>query len=141
MTPYFRRTSDKAFAADLIRRNMAGYFDALGMHWDDALFARQWREMESYQLLVEGSPVGLLCLDPASNACTIRELQIASAWRSQGLGTAAIGFAETRARRAGSATLRLRVFTLNPAVALYRRLGFGVVTTEAGAHTMEKRLD
>ncbi|MFG6667050.1 GNAT family N-acetyltransferase [Halomonas sp. HNIBRBA4712] len=134
-------TRDHAFASALIQRNMGGYFEALGLRWDEALFARQWREMESYLLVRDDCPVGLLCLDPTWAACHIRELQIEPAWQRQGLGAVALDFALSRAVQAGSAALRLRVFCRNPAVAFYARHGLGIV--ETGTHTlvMERRLD
>ncbi|MCP1312902.1 MULTISPECIES: N-acetyltransferase [unclassified Halomonas] len=133
-------TRDRAFASALIQRNMGGYYQTLGLHWDETLFARQWRTMESYQIVLEGRSVGLLCLDPTPLACYLRELQIAPGWQRRGVGRAAVNFAASRARKAGSAALRLRVFCINPAVAFYARLGFEIVDTADGTHYMERRL-
>ncbi|MFI0471935.1 GNAT family N-acetyltransferase [Halomonas sp. HMF6819] len=140
MTPLIQPTRDRAFASRLIQRNMAGYYEALGMHWEEALFARQWREMESYQLVFDDRPVGLLCLDAFDDACHIRELQIDPAWQRCGLGAAALDFALSRAGQVGSAALRLKVFCINPAVAFYARHGFRIVKTEVNVHFMQRRL-
>lgn len=140
MTPVIQPTNDKAFAETLIRHNMAAYHQQLGWHWDTALFDQQWRELESYELVVNATPVGVLCLQQEDSAYHIRELQIAPSWQRQGLGTAALHFAEARARQAGIPRLRLRVFSINPAMALYERMGFRVLTTEGGVQAMERRI-
>ncbi len=140
MTPVIRPTNDKAFAETLIRHNMAAYHQQLGWHWDTALFDQQWRELESYELVVNATPVGVLCLQQEHSAYHIRELQIAPSWQRQGLGTAALHFAEAHARQAGIHWLRLRVFSINPAMALYERMGFRVLTTEGGVQAMERRI-
>ncbi|WP_417419988.1 GNAT family N-acetyltransferase [Halomonas sp.] len=140
MTPFILPTSDKDFAEQLIRQNMSGYYDQLDMHWDSALFDSEWRTLESYQLVINAHPVGLLCINQDTEACYIRELQIAPQWRRQGLGTAAIHYTVDRARKLGIDTLRLRVFCINPAVALYERMGFHIRKTEDNTHYMQRRI-
>ena len=55
------------------------------------------------------------------------EFFIEPAWRGQGLGSAALAFAETACRERGLKALRLEVGHANPrALELYRRHGFAV---------------
>ncbi len=70
----------------------------------------------------------------------IRELQIDQKWQRQGLGTTAIRYTEEIAQQAGIRLLRLRVFCINPAIALYERMGFQVLRTEEGIHFMERSI-
>ncbi|MBZ5486247.1 GNAT family N-acetyltransferase [Halomonas aquamarina] len=140
MTPLIQPTSDKAFAERLIRQNMSGYHEQLGMHWDSALFEREWRTFETYQLIINTCPVGVLCLDHDTQAFYIRELQIEPAWQRQGFGAAAIRYTIDRARQTSIDTLRLRVFCINPAMELYQRMGFYVLKTEGHTHYMERRV-
>ncbi|CEP35127.1 MULTISPECIES: GNAT family N-acetyltransferase [unclassified Halomonas] len=141
MTPIIRPTNDKAFAENIIIQNMSAYYKQLDMRWDTALFDKQWDELDSYELVINASQVGLLCINHDEIAYYIRELQIDQKWRRQGLGTAAIRYTEKIAQQAGIRLLRLRVFCINPAVALYERMGFRVRKTEGGTHYMEKRID
>ncbi|SER88983.1 Acetyltransferase (GNAT) family protein [Vreelandella subterranea] len=140
MEAIIRRTDDKAFAESIIRQNMSAYYKQLDMHWDTALFDKQWDEFESYELVINASRVGLLCINHDENAYYIRELQIDQQWQRQGVGTAAIRYTEAIAKQAGIHLLRLRVFCINPASALYERMGFRVRKTEGGTHYMERSI-
>lgn len=133
-----RPTSDKAFAENIIIKNMSAYYKQLDMRWDTTLFDKQWSELDGYELVVDTAPVGLLCLNHDENAYYIRELQIDHKWQRRGLGTAAIHYAEEIAKQADIHLLRLRVFCINPAIALYKRMGFYVRKTEGGTHYMER---
>lgn len=70
----------------------------------------------------------------------IRDLQIEPDWQSRGIGSAAIAYAMEIAGQAGFRLLRLRVFCINPAVALYERQGFRICKTERNTHYMERAL-
>tara|TARA_R110000850_G_scaffold240593_1_gene365117 strand:- start:184 stop:618 length:435 start_codon:yes stop_codon:yes gene_type:complete len=140
MSPIIRPTDDKAFAENIIIQNMSAYYNQLDMRWDTALFAKQWDELDSYELVINASRVGLLCINHDEVAYYIRELQIDQKWQRQGVGTAAIRYTEEIAKQAGIHLLRLRVFCINPASALYERMGFHVRKTEGGTHYMERRI-
>lgn len=140
MSPIIRPTDDKAFAENIIIQNMSAYYNQLDMRWDTSLFAKQWGELDSYELVINASRVGLLCINHDEAAYYIRELQIDQKWQRQGVGTAAIRYTEEIAKQAGIHLLRLRVFCINPASALYERMGFHVRKTEGGTHYMERRI-
>ncbi|MBS3669519.1 GNAT family N-acetyltransferase [Vreelandella boliviensis] len=140
MSPIIRPTNDKAFAENIIIQNMSAYYNQLDMRWDTALFAKQWGELDSYELIINSSRVGLLCINHDENAYYIRELQIDKKWQRQGLGTTAIRYTEEMAKQAGIHLLRLRVFCINPAIALYEHMGFRICKTEDNTHYMQRRI-
>ena len=140
MTPIIRPTNDKAFVENIIIQNMSAYYEQLDMRWDTALFDKQWNELDSYELVINASPVGLLCINHDEAAYYIRELQIDHMWRRQGLGTAAIRHTKEIAQQSGIRLLRLRVFCINPAIALYERMGFRICKTEDNTHYMQRRI-
>ncbi|MGE6608746.1 GNAT family N-acetyltransferase [Halomonas sp. NPDC076908] len=140
MTPIIRPTNDKAFAENIIIQNMSAYYKQLDMCWDTTLFDKQWGQLDSYKLVINASRVGLLCINHDENAYYIRELQIDPQWQRQGIGTAAIRYTVETAQRKGIHLLRLRVFCINPAIALYERMGFRICKTEAGINYMERKL-
>lgn len=135
-----RPTNDKTFAEKLIRQNMSAYYKQLDMRWDTGLFDKQWGGLDSYALTVNASRVGLLCINHDENAYYIRELQIAPQWQRRGIGKMAIRYAEETAQQADIHLLRLRVFCINPAKALYERMGFCISKTEGNTHYMELRI-
>lgn len=138
MSPIIRPTDDKAFAESIILKNMSAYYNQLNMRWDTALFAKQWDELDSYELIIDASRVGLLCINYDENAYYIRELQIDHKWQRQGLGTKAIRYTEEMAKQADIRLLRLRVFCINPAITLYQRMGFRICKTEHNTYSMER---
>lgn len=138
MEAIIRRTDDKEFAERIIRQNMSAYYKQLDMHWDTDLFDKQWGDLDSYELVINASRVGLLCINHDANAYYIRELQIAPEWQRQGLGTTAIRYTMEIAQQAGIRLIRLRVFSINPATALYERMGFRICKTEDNTHYMER---
>lgn len=140
MKPLIHQANNKEYVESLTRENMAAYYSELGVLWDSALFCRNWNEFENYQITVNGSAVGALRLSKDDVAYYIRDLQIEPGWQRQGLGSNAIFFAMEVARKAGFRLLRLRVFSINPAVTLYESIGFRICRTEQGTHYMEYEL-
>lgn len=140
MNPVFRWAKDKDYVERLTRTNMAPYYKKAGIVWDHALFDKNWKELESYEIAINGFTVGALRLSHDDVAYYIRDLQIEPSWQHQGLGAQAIDFAIGVARYGGFQRLRLRVFCENPAVALYERMGFQVCKTAEGTHYMEREL-
>ncbi|WP_304525884.1 N-acetyltransferase [Halomonas sp. I5-271120] len=140
MTPEFRQAKNKEFVERLTRQNMEPYYQKIGVHWDQALFDKNWEEFESYEIILGDSAVGVLRLSHDDMAYYIRDLQIRPDWQGRGVGSQAISFASDIAKDTGVKLLRLCVFSMNPAVALYERLGFRICKTESAVHYMELEL-
>ncbi|MFC4257633.1 GNAT family N-acetyltransferase [Marinobacter lacisalsi] len=140
MKAQFRRTKDKDFTGQLIRKNMESYYRELGIDWDQGLFDKNWDVFENYELLVNFAPVGILRLSHDHLAYYIRDLQVDPRWQCKGFGTQAIEYAADIARNSGFGLLRLRVFRRNPAVSLYERMGFRIRKTKDEMHYMEREV-
>jgi len=136
----FRHAKDKGFVEQLTLRNMEPYYKELGIRWDHALFDANWKGFENYEIAIDKCAIGTLRLSHDNCAYYIRDLQIDPDWQNKGVGSQAINFAIAVAQKEGFQLLRLRVFCANPAVALYRRLGFRICKTEVGVHAMEREL-
>lgn len=75
--------------------------------------------------LCEGTPIGFGQLTLWRDAAEIGDLIVASAWRSQGVGTALIAHLLDKARAWGLSRVEIGAAMSNPrALALYQRLGF-----------------
>jgi ribosomal protein S18 acetylase RimI-like enzyme len=81
-------------------------------------------------VLVEGEPAGRLCVERREFLIRIVDIAIAPAFRGRGAGTALLAGVIAEASATGK-VVELHVETSNPALRLYRRLGF--VQTEAVA--------
>ncbi|WFP50248.1 GNAT family N-acetyltransferase [Methylomonas sp. EFPC3] len=127
-------------AHDITRDNMAPYYRSLGREWDTALYRESWPTTENITIEHSGVVVGFLRLTQQPPAMYIRDLQIIETARGLGLGSYAIASAEQLARKQGIDTIRLRAFASNPAIRLYKRLGFAPLSEIAGLVTLEKQL-
>lgn len=119
--------ADREHVYQLEREAFRDYVERLLGGWDEAdqraRFDRRFEGAMTEMITVAGETVGFVQLEVDPPGLRICNVVIADGWRGRGIGSAVIGL--VAARTAGP--LRLRVFQANPAVALYRRLGFRVV--------------
>lgn len=96
-------------------------FDAQHRHY------REHYADASYQIiLVDGAPCGRLYVDRREDETRIVDIALLSAWRDRGIGTLLLGDLLDEARRTGL-PVTIHVERYNPALSLYRRLGFRAV--------------
>ncbi|SEO65715.1 GNAT family N-acetyltransferase [Aquisalimonas asiatica] len=136
----FQQARNKDFVEQLTWRNMEPYYKELGISWDQAVFDKNWNDFENYEIVINDSVVGVLRLSHDKSAYYIRDLQVDPDWQHQGLGSQALRYTANLAQKSGFKLLRLRVFSENPAVGLYKRMGFRISKTESGTHYMEREL-
>ncbi len=71
------------------------------------------------------SIAGVLVLEPAADHLLLDNIAVAPAWQGRGVGRLLLDFADSEARRAGYAELRLYTHVLmHENIALYARLGW-----------------
>ncbi|WP_322795403.1 GNAT family N-acetyltransferase [Tepidiforma sp.] len=108
------------------RAAMESYVTATWGPWDDAWqqdhFAGSWPDLR-LAIEIEGELSGFLDLDEQGDAVVIDAIELAPRWQRQGVGTAVIRAVQARAAERGL-PVTLRVLKVNPARALYERLGF-----------------
>jgi len=135
---------DAGFLYDLYADTRVAEFAALPPELAEELVRLQYRSRATcyaaaYDDLVEeilekenGRPVGRILLSRTPDELRVVDIAVLRAERGQGIATRAIRRWSELAARAGL-PLGLTVFTDNPALALYRRLGFSPVgSPEAG---------
>ncbi len=126
------REEDRVFLDRLFFERKHAEFSALGwpapvlaalLQSQAAVRAQALAGLESWVIVHGEEPVGQLLLGVTPQALQVVELAVVSSRRGQGLGTAALQEVLARAD-AEHREVRLNVEHGNPAVRLYRRLGF-----------------
>jgi GNAT superfamily N-acetyltransferase len=139
-----RRASaeDVEFAFRVLKETMRDYAVATwGTWWEDESRRETVEQVSSGRTeIVElnGLPVGILLVERRKTHIQLVQLYIAKEFQRQGLGTQLLKrlFAEARE---SNLPIRLRVLAVNPAKALYERLGFVVVEATPERLFMEWR--
>jgi len=127
---YFRQLNDHAYRALVVKQ--FGY-------WDETIqgnnFENKWQEQNFQKIIVDGQLIGGLWVEEFEEYHQLREIQLWPDFRNLGFGTRLVKEEIRKARLAGR-KLRLRVLIQNPAVALYKRLGFVITGTTTEQYQM-----
>lgn len=122
---------DRARCWQLTRQTMREYV-ASAWGWDEADQRRRFEAAfePGLRWIIEhaGRAIGMLQVDFDATPVRLLNLQVAPSHQRRGLGSAVIGDV---VRRAGARGVWLQVLKVNPAKALYARLGFGVIAETA----------
>ncbi len=122
--------SDRDFFESLNELVYRGILERQVGHWDVARerqkFDQEWKEQSVQKIYLSGELVGGFWVQEFKSHRQLREIQIHPKYQNQGLGTRILQSLIEQCSRE-KMELRLRVLKLNPAVALYKRLGFDIV--------------
>ncbi|MCE4057302.1 GNAT family N-acetyltransferase [Pseudomonas sp. Au-Pse12] len=119
--------SDLAFARDLTRSTMLGYYIRHDLLWQDEAFDVAWAGRRNLLICQGAGVLGFVSLSRDAQALYIRELHVLEAFRGQGAGAWTLQQVLEMARQERRGLLRLTVFKDNPAQRLYERMGLQVV--------------
>lgn len=119
--------SDLAFARDLTRSTMLGYYIRHDLLWLDEAFDVAWAGRRNLLICRDARVLGFVSLSRDAQALYIRELHVLEAFRGQGAGAWTLQQVLEMARQERRGLLRLTVFKDNPAQRLYERMGLQVV--------------
>jgi ribosomal protein S18 acetylase RimI-like enzyme len=87
-------------------------------------------------IMVDGSPVGAACLLETSNHMVLEMMMIEPEYQRRRIGSDFVTRLLDHARSQGRG-IKLRVMKVNPARAMYERLGFVVVGEDVDAYEMQ----
>jgi len=134
------RAEDGEFAFRVLKETMRDYAIATwGTWWEEESRREtlaQVRAGRSEVIELDGVPIGVQLVDRPGTHIQLEQLYIEKAFQRRGFGTHLLNqlFLEARA---SNLAIRLRVLAVNPAKALYARLGFVVVERTPERHFME----
>ncbi|HVM81788.1 MAG TPA: GNAT family N-acetyltransferase [Stellaceae bacterium] len=127
------RQSDYDFAAALYFDSAKPLLTALD-RWNEsrvvARFGRAFKPEQAHIIRADGDNIGWLQVSQSVDGFHLHQLHLVDRFRNRGIGTSLIQSLLERARRA-KRPVALNVMRGNPAISLYRRLGFSVVGEDA----------
>lgn len=129
---------DTLFAERVTGENMEPYYLRRKDRWSKALYISSFDDFENFILLYGGERAGVLRLQSDGDALAIRGLEVTRQYWDRGLGTAAVLYALSFARRQGESRVKVKSFSENPALRLYARLGFEQVATDGNMTWLER---
>jgi len=135
---YFRAATpaDVAFLERLRRITM---YRSVTNHsvWNDEV--QRERVMANYDsariVCASGQDIGLFKVVYSPTEVYLDQIQLLPAWQKKGIGTKLITMLQHECA-AVNLPITLRVLRLNPALALYERLGFKITRSDTHLHTM-----
>ena len=129
-----------AAAQRLCCGNMLTTYKRHGFHWDVEQFEEKWQDNKNFAVRINGEWIGFLSLKILPDMLYLRDLQLLPDWQRRGIGSACLTWLISLAHQPGISlqtadihemkiqkhvsSLRLRVFSDSPALALYERHGF-----------------
>ena len=124
---------DFSFAERLYVESTNPLLKAIG-RWDAAAVAQRFsdgfRRGPSQIVCIDGKDIGWLQVSRRDASIHLHQVQLIKAFRNRGIGTELIRSVMAEAKRL-DLPLTLNVIRGNPAIELYRRLGFRVVSEDA----------
>ena len=119
-----RKKDDYQFIHDLTRENMGESFAKYWGGWNEAVFKKGYETGIFKVAEFKGRKIGFFCYEVKfSDHVFIWNLQVSTSMQNQGIGTYLMKFIENEVKPTTN-KIRLRVFKDNPALRLYRRLGY-----------------
>jgi ribosomal protein S18 acetylase RimI-like enzyme len=99
-------------------------------------YSAMYPDAENFVLLAAGDPAGYMMIGRDALKTTLVDIALLPEFRNRGVGTRAVASLMEEAR-GRSLPLRLSVARGNPAMRLYQRLGFSVISADAVYIEME----
>lgn len=132
------RTEDYQFCYRLTKRNMESYFTRHWGGWKKREYCKHYNPRCMWVILDDGKRCGYLSYRMTDGGAHLTNVQLSSKYQNNGIGKKAIRIFEKRIFKGKNKKITLTVFEENPAVRLYKRLGYKIIENKAGTLKMEK---
>jgi ribosomal protein S18 acetylase RimI-like enzyme len=133
------RQTDVPFLYACYKRTMREYIEQT-WRWDEEFQSEAFQQHLPWQrfivIMVEGTPMGAACLLETPDHMVLEMMMIEPEYQSRRIGSDFVTRLLNHARSEGRG-IKLRVMKINPARAMYERLGFVVVGEDADTYEMQ----
>jgi ribosomal protein S18 acetylase RimI-like enzyme len=133
------RRTDEPFLYSCYKRTMFEYIEET-WGWDEGFQSAAFRQHLPWQrfriIIVDGNSVGAACVLETPDSIVLEMMMIEPEFQRRRIGSDFVAKLLDRARSEGRG-VELRVMKINPAKAMYQRLGFEVVGEDAGTYEMQ----
>ena len=117
------------------KEEMLPYFLEREISWDLDRRSELYKSLEIYEVWSEGM-IGYLAFREAETKFYLADIQLVHRHRNMGLGKALLKRTAEVAKSRGYEEVYLRVFKTSPALHLYKRFGYCIVTEEEHVYLM-----
>jgi len=114
---------------------MKPYYNSLNLVWDSEKFVKAFDPVASSIILLDSLEIGYLKVEHSQEQIYLGDIQLKPEFQNRGIGTRLIRDVISQAA-SEKLPLRLRVLKGNPAINLYRKLGFIVVEENETSHIL-----
>ncbi|MEL7531890.1 MAG: GNAT family N-acetyltransferase [Bacteroidota bacterium] len=136
--PY--QAADFSYCNALMEKNMGAYFTQLGIKWDPERYAKELTKSLVWIIWLGEAKVGFVHCSEKEGSPYINSIQIAAAYRQQGIGSQVLSWLETTYKQQNQLSIGLSVFKTSPALSLYQRLGYSICADRGNKYLMQKSL-
>lgn len=119
--------ADYPYCYDLLKQNMFDLFSRHWGGWNPNAFREDFHAEDTTIVAISDRDVGFFSLRETDSELHLENIQLAPSVQGRGIGTAIL---ERILQSNTSKPIQLITFTDNPAISLYKRLGFEVTERE-----------
>ena len=135
--------SNRKFAYELIEITMSRYANGLP-DWDEnerrKYHEEMWQSKRPKIITYNSQPIGTIYIAENKTHTEIAQFYILPEYQNKGIGSHILEGVLDNSDKAGS-TVELEVLKVNPAVSLYQRYGFQIVSSNEYMYQMERKSD
>ena len=130
---------DYGYCHSLTKRNMQPFYKKHKLEWKPKSYRKNFVPKFIKILEYNGRRIGFYKLIFKENSWYLSDLQISGLLKGKGIGTKIMMLLETIVKKKGYNTIKLRVFSDNPAINLYKKLRYKVLEKQGNFYLMKKK--
>jgi ribosomal protein S18 acetylase RimI-like enzyme len=131
---------DYQYCYTLAKRNMQPFYKKHKIEWKPKIYRKNFNPKFVKILEFNHRRMGFYKFVFKENSWYLSDLQISGLFRGKGIGTKIMELLEKNIMVKNYHTIKLRVFVDNPALQLYKRIGYKIIKKEGNSYLMKKKI-